>query len=185
MDDDFKEVMRMAGIRYQAVVAAALMGVVGGFGMATACEAPVKEKGTATRSLAKGVLRGWSGAHSGVGDRVQRVIRTQGDWQKLWSQARASETPAPPAPKIDWGREMVIAVFMGERNSGGYGVAIREVKFGEKEIVVSVEESSPPADAITIQVMTQPYHVVVVKRSDLPVRFVAVGKANVKPAPVF
>jgi hypothetical protein len=59
------------------------------------------------------------------------------------------------------------------------------VKFGEKEIVVSVEESSPPADAITIQVMTQPYHVVVVKRSDLPVRFVTVGKGNVKPAPVF
>lgn len=175
----------MGSIRYGALVAAALLGGVGGVEMATACECEAPVKRAAVKSAPKGVLREWRGTQSGVGDRGQRVIRTQAEWQKLWSQVRAPEVPAPPVPKVDWSREMVIAVFMGERSTGGHTVAIRDVKFGAKEIVVSVEESSPDADAITTQVMTQPYALVVVKRSDLPVRFVPVAKANVKPAPVF
>ena len=40
--------------------------------------------------------------------------------------------------------------------------------------------NAPAPDAITIQALTQPYAVAVVKRSSLPVRFVPVGAASLR-----
>jgi hypothetical protein len=111
-----------------------------------------------------------------VRERSERVVRTQAEWERLWAQMRAGAVPVPAAPKIDWQKEMVLALFMGERPTGGYGVAIRSVTYGEKEVVVQYEETSPPPDAITIQVLTQPHAVAVVRRTDLPVRFVAASR---------
>jgi PrcB C-terminal len=176
-------------IRHLALIAATVWGAAQGAG-AMACEtheaaagAPAAQVASAaTGAKVKGMLREWGGTYSGVTERSQRVVRTQAEWEKLWAQVHANEVPPAAAPKIDWSREMVLAVFMGERSTGGYRVAIRGVKTGEKEIVVEVEETAPPPDAITVQSLTQPYHLVVVKRSDLPVRFVPAGKATAQPA---
>jgi hypothetical protein len=180
----------IATIRSLALIALTLWGTAQGVGV-IACEkddegpvgAPTKRVAfAAVGSSVKGVLREWGGTYSGVTERSQRVVRTQAEWDKLWAQVHANEVPPPAAPKIDWSREMVLAVFMGERSTGGYRIAFRGLKVGEKEIVAEVEETAPPPDAIAIQSLTQPYHLVVVKRSDLPVRFVPAGKATARPA---
>src|SRR5919205_627256 len=114
---------------YLAVIAATLTGASGVM-MACECGGPAK---AAVRSTPKGVLREWRGAYGGVSERSQRVVRTQAEWERLWAQLRGNEVPAPPAPKVDWSREMVLAVFMGERNSGGHSVSVRSVTTGDKE----------------------------------------------------
>jgi PrcB C-terminal len=176
-------------IQHLALLAATVWGTAQGAAV-IACQAhqaPVGQAATRVASAAAGskvksVLREWGGTSSGVTERSQRVVRTQAEWERLWAQVHAVQVPPPAAPKIDWSREMVLAVFMGERNSGGYRVAIRGVKPGEKEIVVEVEEAGPPPGAITTEALTQPYQLVVVKRSDLPVRFVPAGKVTTPPA---
>jgi len=79
--------------------------------------------------------------------------------------------PKPAVPKIDFEKEMVIAVFMGERKSGGYEIKITKIIKTEKEIVVEVEEKEPPRESLQSMALTQPYHIAVIKSSPLPVRF--------------
>lgn len=120
----------------------------------------------AFRTLAKG-------EHSGMTKAIQTVIRTPEEWQKLWKEHGGPQVPAPPLPKVDFSREMVIAVYMGQQTSGGYGVEVTGVQAGDKGITVQVKRSQPPPGAIVTAVITEPFHLVAVRRSDLPVKFVA------------
>jgi PrcB C-terminal len=159
--------------------------------MVTALAAPLAGGGHAGQQPVKGsyrmaaaggavksaILREWKGFNGGLEAPAEKVIRTQQEWTTLWHQTHANQVPAPAAPKVDFTTEMVVAVFMGQRPTGGYAVTIEDVAAGKKEVRVTVREQSPPPDAITAQVITEPYHMVVVKKSALPVKFVRTAKA--------
>lgn len=169
---------------YTAIAVLALAGATGTAGFACDCEkkAAAKVKATATTRAATGsLLREWRGTQSGVTEAGQRVARTQAEWDQLWARLTANQVPPPAAPKVDWSKEMVVALFMGERPTGGFGISIKSVTYGEREIVVAYAESAPAPDSFTIQALTAPYHVAVVRRSSLPVRFTMLGSATVRP----
>ena len=66
---------------------------------------------------------------------------------------------APSLPELDadfFKSNAVAAVFIGQRNTGGYAVEIRHEGGG----LLLVSEHAPPADAITTQVITHPFKVV-------------------------
>jgi hypothetical protein len=58
---------------------------------------------------------------------------------------------------------------MGQKPTSGYGIRIRQAAVEKGKLVVRVTERRPPPDAITAQVITAPFHVVAVKKTDLPV----------------
>jgi hypothetical protein len=170
----------MFRLGYTVLAALALFGATGIESGAVACDCEKKAavKKVSTSNAPQRALREWRGTQSGVTETAQRVARSQAEWDQLWARLTANQVPPPPAPKVNWGKEMVVALFMGERPTGGFGLAVRSVTYGEKEIVVAYEETAPPPDAITIQALTQPYAVAVVKHSTLPVRFVPAGAAT-------
>ena len=103
----------------------------------------------------------------GQGDRTQImsarevVVRTPGEWDALW---RAHlPTPTPTAP--DFSKEMVVGVFLGDKPTPGYGVTIVSATTEGGVLRVRYRESTPPADAISAQVITYPYHIVAIPRS--------------------
>ncbi len=105
------------------------------------------------------------------------VIRSQVDWQKLWQQMQAAAFVPRDARtdsllnKIDFSKQMIIAVFQGQKPSGGYGITITKlVRIGNR-LEVFIEEKSPGADCFTTQALTQPYHVIVTEKSALKVAF--------------
>jgi hypothetical protein len=49
----------------------------------------------------------------GVRDSVRLVVRAPGDLDALWRRATAGQPAPPPAPAVDFGREMVVAVAAG------------------------------------------------------------------------
>jgi hypothetical protein len=114
------------------------------------------------------------GVYSGVQDSREAVIRTPAAWRALWAEHVSTRTPPPPAPSIDFSRLMVIAVFMGTRPTGGYRIEVRNVTMSHGELVVSVRRTEPPRGSIVAQVLTQPYHIIVLPRTNAPVRFVPV-----------
>jgi len=113
----------------------------------------------------------FSGGHGGVRTAGQQVINDSEAWKTLWKKIHRTRTPSPKLPDVDFSKQTVIAVFMGERTSGGYGIRVTSVTETAREIVVSIARRSPPPGAMTISVMTQPYDVVVVAKSEKPVRF--------------
>jgi hypothetical protein len=111
------------------------------------------------------------GQMSGLDQPARRVVRTPAQWAALWKQHAGTAEPAPPRPPVDFKRDAVIVVAAGRRPSAGWSVEITRVEQLAGTMVVHVRETRPPPDALTAQVLTQPYHFVRVARPRGRVRF--------------
>ncbi len=113
------------------------------------------------------------GFQSGLRERKSVVIKNEKEWRELWQVHSSSFAPAKPVPSVDFNEEMIVAVFAGEKRTGGYEVEIAEIEADrtKRQLRVSYRESKPPPDAIVTQVLTQPYHIVKLKKIDLPAVF--------------
>jgi hypothetical protein len=70
---------------------------------------------------------------------------------------------------------MIVAVFSGEKKTGGYGIQITKIEEDQKkgELIVCLLETQPSLKAIVTQALTQPHHIVRTRRIDLPVKFIS------------
>jgi hypothetical protein len=107
------------------------------------------------------------GGQSNIDSPRQAVARTPAEWAALWKAHSFDK----PAPGVDFDREMVAAVFMGSRSTGGFSVEIVSAEERDGSFVVGYRESSPRADAVTVQILTAPYHIVAVPKHGGPVKF--------------
>jgi len=115
-------------------------------------------------------------ARGGISDIMEpreAVVRSAGDWQTLW---RDHGGPGAMAPEVDFSTEMVVGVFLGARNTGGYDVEITGVEPEAKGLVVRYTETMPGPGAMLAQVITSPFHLIRVARTDGDVRFEAIRK---------
>lgn len=53
-----------------------------------------------------------------------------------------------------------VILNMGEKNTGGYSIGVEKVEETDKNIIITVKENNPVADAMVMQVITYPYTVV-------------------------
>jgi PrcB C-terminal len=97
----------------------------------------------------------------------QVTIRDQDAWAALWQEHAA----ARPRPAVDFSSEMVVGVFLGTRSTAGYGAEIIGYRAADGDVVIQYRESAPPRGAITAQVLTSPFHLVVVPRRTGTVTF--------------
>ena len=70
--------------------------------------------------------------------------------------------------KIDFSKFTVIAVFDAVKTSGGHSIEL-DIKPNTENVVVEVSRKSP--DGMATSVMTQPYHIVKIPKTDLPIVF--------------
>ncbi|MCX5719148.1 MAG: protease complex subunit PrcB family protein [Nitrospirae bacterium] len=101
------------------------------------------------------------------------VIIDNNDWQNLWSKASFSLPAAqrPALPVIDFTQEMIIAVFQGGQNSMGYSIKIVRIVEEEKALRVSVEETRPGSNCVTAATITEPYHIIKLKKTNKEIIF--------------
>ena len=74
----------------------------------------------------------------------------------------------PFVPEVDFKKNMVLAVFLGAKPSGGHSVRVTGVTRSGAGLTVLVRPAAPAPDAITPAVITSPYHLVVVPRAVSP-----------------
>jgi len=109
------------------------------------------------------------GEQSGIHRPKNVVVRTEAEWTRLWQAHDAS--PADKRPPIDFDRDMVIAVFLGQRPTAGYRVRIMDVRQSPDELQVHVRERKPDSQAVLAQVLSYPFVMIRLPRKDLPVTF--------------
>jgi hypothetical protein len=137
---------------------------LGGMILVSAATAAEKKPGVS-------IIKEWNGAYSAQETAKRVVVKDQKGWEEVWSGMNGNIDPKPQIPKIDFDRRMVIAVFMGSRNTGGYSVKITSVELNGK-LTVKVKESGPPPGGMVTEALTAPYHVIVVPKSDKTAEFV-------------
>lgn len=125
----------------------------------------------AADTMAEGMANGmespsWQGAiaaHADVSDFA--VAIDENSWRELWQRIGQ---PAPsPLPE----GQMAVAVFLGQKRSGGYKAEIVGVQEHESNLTVSYREHRPRLGAMVTQVITSPYAVTLLPLTTLPVKF--------------
>lgn len=98
-----------------------------------------------------------SGTQSNMKERTVVLISNKAKFDELWKLAFANNI-APQKPQVDFTKNSVVAVFLGEVTSGGHSIellSIRPLTGGEFEI--SVQHTKPGTGCITTSVMSYPY----------------------------
>jgi hypothetical protein len=121
----------------------------------------------AVMQSSSGIVTVSEGSRSAIAEPREATARTAAEWQALWKQHGASE----PAPAVDFTKEMVAAVFLGTRPTGGYAVEIRAARREGAALVIEYVEHAPGRDAIVTQALTSPFHIVRLPKYDGMVRF--------------
>ncbi|HET8552513.1 MAG TPA: protease complex subunit PrcB family protein [Gammaproteobacteria bacterium] len=112
-----------------------------------------------------------SGRHSGVYKQYFTVIRDSETFASVWRRATARQYPQPAPPAIDFSRSMVIAVFLGERRSGGYQIGVGALTPTSNGLQVTVRETRPGAGCNTTQALTEPFEIIKTAADAAPVHF--------------
>jgi hypothetical protein len=117
-------------------------------------------------TISKGVFCGYT-------HEAYLVVRNENEWVNLWNKVKSVQATEPP--EVDFSSYMVIAVFMGQKPTGGHSIEIVKVVEGAGKVTVNVVKNYPPPGTAVPQVLTQPYHIVKVRRTEKAVVFKVVA----------
>ena len=107
------------------------------------------------------------GDFSNVDDAKQVVVRTEAEWKTLWRQHGGER----PMPSVDFGKQIVLGVFMGSRPTAGFAIAITSTIEGNGILHVRYRERMPARGLVLAQVLTFPFHLVAVPKTASEVKF--------------
>lgn len=98
------------------------------------------------------------------------VIKDQNTWTNLIAQMNSvnNESDKFSETDINFSEYNVIAVFDELRESGGYSLDLK-INSNSENIIVQVIDLIPEGNNITM--MTQPYYIVKIPKSELPIIF--------------
>jgi hypothetical protein len=120
--------------------------------------------GTNVKVIAKG-------AFSGIQEPKQIVVTNATQWAELWQKHSVKREPKPQAPEIDFSKQTVLFVSLGEKRTGGYGVEIADVKKDNGKTEVTVKTKSPKPGGFQIQAITAPFVIVAIPKVEGEVQF--------------
>jgi len=115
--------------------------------------------------------RDWQGNSSGINEPREVVIKDASSWAKFWAEHQSNRGTPIPAPVVDFKKQMVVGIFIGDRGSSGFSVEITDIKEVGKETIVSYRETHPSSGRMQLRVMTQPYPLRAIPRTNRPIRF--------------
>lgn len=107
------------------------------------------------------------GDQSSMDDGREAVARSAAEFSALWRLHAADR----PQPKVDFSRDMVVAVFLGSRPSAGFAIDILGTKDEGGALVVQYRETRPAKGLITAQMLTSAYAIAAVPRREGTVKF--------------
>jgi hypothetical protein len=107
------------------------------------------------------------GALSDIVSERQVSVRDATEWASMWRQ----HAPGRAQPSVDFGREMVVGVFLGRRPTAGFSVEVTGYRESGADVVVMYRETAPSRDLITAQMLTAPYDLVAIPRHTGAVTF--------------
>ena len=140
----------------KAITILALASFVLGLGSGPACHEQQNQNGKTVvenQNNSSGELKTLAaGFQSSISDPFVAVVRDDVTYAKLQKME-----PGLPRLETDFFRlNIVVAAFLGTRNTGGYSVEISRFENGRIRVV----EKAPPKDAMTTQVITSPFKLV-------------------------
>lgn len=109
--------------------------------------------------------------YSGLVDTQRLIVRDATAWQQVWSAIWRNQSPTPPLPAIDFGRDMVAVVALGQRATGGFAILVDSAATSADGLTIVVRSIAPRPSCIVTQALTQPVDLARLRRIDGVVTF--------------
>ena len=100
---------------------------------------------------------------SGQKEKLFLVIRTKREWKAAWELVNGALSPKPDLPRVKFANHIVLAVFQGEKFTGGYDISVRRITSNPDGTLTVFVRQTLNGGCPTGGALTQPYHVVKVK----------------------
>lgn len=97
------------------------------------------------------------------------VIKEQNTTIEIYNQINSIRTPGFEIPVIDYTKQMLLALFMGEKTSGGYAISVDHIVETSDKLTVFLKEITP--NGMAIMAITSPFCFVLVNKTDKEVIF--------------
>ena len=133
--------------------------------IAVAAESGESSKNVKLRELAKG-------GFSGIQRPAQLVVTNKQQWEKVWTEHSAGRTPQP-LPEVNFEKETVIFVALGQKRTGGYTTKIDSAEKSGDKIIVHVSSKGPAKGAMTTQVITAPFATAAIESRESKVEIIS------------
>jgi hypothetical protein len=99
------------------------------------------------------------GAYADIKEGTRTVLRSEEAYADFWARLHANRSSVPEPPTVDFDEQVVVAVVLGERRSGGYTVEIDDVSgtsSGDR-LQVSYTETVPGENCVVTLALTSPW----------------------------
>jgi hypothetical protein len=106
-----------------------------------------------TASLENLPLQSWTGDNSPQASELQKLLSTEEDFKNYWQVLKSGQ----PEPSVDFTKQSVVLLAAGQEPTSGYSIHILRTENNESGIVLHYRVVSPPAGAVTAQVITYPW----------------------------
>ena len=94
-------------------------------------------------------------------------VTSEAQFLELWNRAYGNQLDVPPLPNVNFEREAILAIFAGQKPTGGYGVEVEDVQLERGDVYIDLTFSEPAEDAISTQALTSPWIMLRVLRADI------------------
>lgn len=81
------------------------------------------------------------------------AIYSKDEYERIWKLTGSTEK----MPTIDFTKAYVVAVFLGEKPTGGYSVSVEKITDSSDIRTVSVRTEKPGEGCVTTEALTSPY----------------------------
>gem|GEM_PF-1717967 len=105
-----------------------------------------------------------TGTTSRISGQTMFVLHTENDFVSYWSRSTGQSGETAPRG-VDWNKEKLVAIHLGNRPSSGFKVFVRSIDRGPSLAVIRAVEQTPIPGQYVAQVVSSPFVIVRVDKN--------------------
>ncbi|KAF2519250.1 protease complex subunit PrcB family protein [Flavobacterium salilacus subsp. salilacus] len=99
--------------------------------------------------------------YGGKDTESHQLVNNQSEFEALCNELTIEEVP-----EVDFSKNSVVAVFMGQKRSGGYSITIKKVEIDGNTANILVKNTVPEPGAMVTMALTAPYCMAVIPKTE-------------------
>ncbi len=104
--------------------------------------------------------------HGGKEEKSYDIIKTNSERSQLLLNLNLDEETLQQLKDVDLNKHTLLALHMGQKNTGGFSIGVSDVEENSNTTYVTVEQETPEPGAMVTMALTSPYCIAVIDKNE-------------------